>query len=839
MGDRVARLRFWLAGSAFLLIAVIVGFIGYGRYRLHFGKMKLPLPPGVNIVREAGGWTYSRANGSRTLYTVHAAGFQQGRDGKTALHEVSMVLFGKNGDRHDRVYGHDFEYDEKNGVMRAVGQVHIDLESAKAAKAVGQEGESSTVEGPEGEESLAPDVVHVTTSGLVYLDKLGIAATSEDVDVQTGQMKGHARGADYSSDTGMLMLHSAVTLSGVSGGHDVRITAQQAQFEQPAQVARLTNATYESEGKSIAAEHAVLHRRTNGTLGSVDAEGNVTLTDGGGKAVARTAELRMDPAGQPESAVLAGGITYAGNEPLRQVRAEAKDAEVSFAETGKRDPDHAVFTGAVHFTERIRADKTVEAWSTREVAAEKLETWMRRGSARNMQLDRAEATGNAKFVSVDAAREASRTEIAADELKAAMSRNGAVGLDRLTGNGHTVVTQMTKDGVQQTSTGDTLDARFAAVTGLTAKAKRASTNIGTSTDLTSAVQEGHVAVTRRIPPHLNGAKRQVAEEIQRAVAGRATYDGKSNQLTLSEAVRMSDAASTVWARQIAIDRTTGDAHALGPVKVDYVGQSGSSKQVADAMHIVAEHADVDGANSTAMFHGNPVRVWQGGNQIQAPEVQVERDERRLMARGTGDSVAVRTILESAPGSGGTGQQSGAAQPGCGAVKQVSAGGSKAQVTGTGAVRVASAGLVYSGVSRQVEFTGGVRADTPDATLRAAKATAFLSGDRGKASSGFSSFEGELERLVANGSVEIALPRTRASGDKLTYDAAGRIFMLSGIGQEPAKAMDARGTTTAAAFRFGACDDTLEAMGEAPGVSSQRVETEAAASGANKKEKPGR
>src|SRR3569623_3609551 len=102
MGDRVARLRFWLAGSAFLLIAVIVGFIGYGRYRLHFGKMKLPLPPGVNIAREAGGWTYSRANGSRTLYTVHAAGFQQGRDGKTALHEVSMVLFGKNGDRHDR-----------------------------------------------------------------------------------------------------------------------------------------------------------------------------------------------------------------------------------------------------------------------------------------------------------------------------------------------------------------------------------------------------------------------------------------------------------------------------------------------------------------------------------------------------------------------------------------------------------------------------------------------------------------------------------------------------------------------------------------------------------------
>ena len=232
MRDRVARLRFWLAGSASLLLAVIVGFIVYGRYVSHLRHLKLPLPPGVNIEREAGGWTYSRANGSKTLYTIHAAGFQQGKNGKTTLREVSVVLFGKNGDRHDRVYGHDFEYDEKNGVLRALGLVHIDLESAKAAKAVGQEGEASTVEGPEGEESLAPDVVHVTTSDLVYLDKLGIAATSEDVDVQTGDMKGHARGADYSSDSGMLMLHSAVTLAGTSGGHEVRITAGQAQFEQ-------------------------------------------------------------------------------------------------------------------------------------------------------------------------------------------------------------------------------------------------------------------------------------------------------------------------------------------------------------------------------------------------------------------------------------------------------------------------------------------------------------------------------------------------------------------------------------------------------------------------------
>src|SRR5438874_12343609 len=154
MRDRVARLRLWLAGSAFLLLAVIVGFIGYGRYVSHLRRLKLPMPPGVNIVREAGGWTYSRANGSKTLYTIHAAGFQQGKNGKTALHDVSVVLFGKNGDRHDRVSGQDFEYDEKDGVLRALGMVHIDLESVAAGKAGGQDGQATVVERPGGAESV-------------------------------------------------------------------------------------------------------------------------------------------------------------------------------------------------------------------------------------------------------------------------------------------------------------------------------------------------------------------------------------------------------------------------------------------------------------------------------------------------------------------------------------------------------------------------------------------------------------------------------------------------------------------------------------------------------------
>jgi lipopolysaccharide export system protein LptA len=366
------------------------------------------------------------------------------------------------------------------------------------------------------------------------------------------------------------------------------------------------------------------------------------------------------------------------------------------------------------------------------------------------------------------------------------------------------------------------------------------------------VQQGHVTMTRRIPPHLDAAKKQVGEELQHAVADRAAYDGTTDRLTLSGAVRMSDAASTLWARQVEMDRATGDAHAMGPVKVDYIGEPGSSKQPGDAMHIIAERADVDGANSSATFYGSPVRLWQSGNQIQAPEVQLERDPKRLIARGRGDaaanSSAVRTILMGGPESGGGGQGGAvAAQPHCGVAKPVStdpstahgANASRTQGTTSSVVRIASGGLVYSGLTHELEFTGGVRADTPDATVRAARATAFLSGERGAQSSAPASFKGGLNKIVANGAVGVARPGTHASGEKLVYDAATRIFVLSGSGGEPAKATDARGTTTAAAFRFNACDDTLDAMGEAPGATTQRVDTDAVASGAKQREKLGR
>jgi hypothetical protein len=186
MRNRVERLRVWLLGSAVFLVVVIAAFVGYARFLRHLRHLKIPANLGVNIVRESGGWTLSRAAGSRTLYTIHAAKWEQHTNGKVALHDVSIQLYGKDGTRRDRIYGDEFEYDQSSGVVRALGVVHIDLQAGDVA---GKPAAPANAGGADAK------VLHVTTSSLVYMEKLGVAATSEYIEFQGGAMTGNATGA--------------------------------------------------------------------------------------------------------------------------------------------------------------------------------------------------------------------------------------------------------------------------------------------------------------------------------------------------------------------------------------------------------------------------------------------------------------------------------------------------------------------------------------------------------------------------------------------------------------------------------------------------------------------
>ena len=130
MRIRVESLRVWLLGSAVFLVLVIAGFIGSARYLRRHLLSSLPAKLGLNVLRETNHYTLCPSVQNRTTYCIRAATAVEHTDGKIGLHDVSILLYGQKGDRNDRIYGDEFEYDQNAGVVRAHGVVHIDLQAA-------------------------------------------------------------------------------------------------------------------------------------------------------------------------------------------------------------------------------------------------------------------------------------------------------------------------------------------------------------------------------------------------------------------------------------------------------------------------------------------------------------------------------------------------------------------------------------------------------------------------------------------------------------------------------------------------------------------------------------
>jgi lipopolysaccharide export system protein LptA len=846
MAMRIERLRVWLLVSAGLLVVVIAGYIGSARYLRRHLLAKIPSKLGANVEIDTSGITWSHTSGPVTDFVIHAAKDIKHKDGKVELRDVWMKMCGRQQRRADMVRGDDWEWDQKTGVVRAQGLVHIELRDAGGKPGCTAEDDATS--------SDSSNALRVTTRDLIYMQQLGVAATSAPIEFDSGTMHGHAVGADYASDTGSLMLHSAVTIAGVSGGQQVELNAASAEMDGQERVMRLANARYTAgsgmTARTAEAEHAVLHLRANQTLERIEAQGDVKMQAGGGAVSSANADVTMNEAGHPVKALLKGGVRYAAMTPLAERRGEAQEAEIAFDGKSSPQAQHAVFTGAAHLAERNRTD-TKAAWNTRELSAAKVEVALATAAAGKNEMRDAEAVGGAKFTEVNAATGASgvsaksgTTEISADDLKAhfaAEAGNAQPQLEAIAGRGHTLVHQIDAKGVEQTSAGDTLEARLQR--GNSGKGIGSKGSVGKGLEdadtLASAVQTGHVVVTRKNPA--KGAKDGSAGEqhadVQEAQAEQATYDGDSDRVVLRGGVHLKDSDKDsdgqLWADNVTLDHATGNALATGEVRAEYAPTAKSATRGADQepSHIMAQRAELDHAKGTAVFHGAPVRMWQGGSQVQAPVVEINRSTKQMTARGENapgamQADAVRTLLMSDR----TGQPAGAPAAGPAAACAASGDAENSTQTQQRAIRIASGGLMYSAILGEAEFTGGFRAETAGATIRANAGTVYLRDTKGAKDAaaaqavllGVPSLEGNVDRVAAIGQVVINRPGLRATGERLLYTAAEQNFLLTGDAKNPATARDERGSiTTGAALRFrpgcGATGDTVEVLSTVPGM----------------------
>ncbi|HTK95748.1 MAG TPA: hypothetical protein VL382_08925, partial [Terriglobales bacterium] len=127
------RWRRWFALGAILIVVVVAAFWGYNRVRswtIQRAANKVAKKYGVEVQQSAQGWTISKSEGGRTIFTVRASNALQYKEGGRAeLDEVNIIIYGRQANRFDQIYGRKFSYDPQTGEIRAEGEVHIDLES--------------------------------------------------------------------------------------------------------------------------------------------------------------------------------------------------------------------------------------------------------------------------------------------------------------------------------------------------------------------------------------------------------------------------------------------------------------------------------------------------------------------------------------------------------------------------------------------------------------------------------------------------------------------------------------------------------------------------------------
>ena len=353
--------------AAAVLVAVIAGYVAYARHRATDWLKGLPGRYGVDITTN--GVSFTHALGANTQFTLHAGRQVQHQDGKITLHDVGIVLYGAKSDRSDRIHGSQFEYDPKAGVLEGVGDVYIDL----AAPATDAEKGALKSKPAAARDEDDARIIHVKAQGVTFLVNEGSASTPAPVEFIAGGMTGNSVGASYDSKNGVVVLKSAVHLSGLRNERPVVITAGWAELDRQGNLAKLEGAKAilqtEDGARTAAADHAVVHMRPDGSPQRIDGEGHVVLTGDGAKSSHGVAhgdrmEMELNPEGQPQNGVLTGEVTFHNDAPAQQEDGRGQQAQVAFDALGR--PVHSLFTGDVEM--QVHATGSERQLNAAEVA---------------------------------------------------------------------------------------------------------------------------------------------------------------------------------------------------------------------------------------------------------------------------------------------------------------------------------------------------------------------------------------------------------------------------------------------------------------------------------------
>ncbi len=701
---------------------------------------EIPKKIGFEVQQSAQGFTISRSEQGRTIFTVRASKavqFKQG--GHTELHDVYIILYGRDSSRFDQIYGADFEYDPRSGDVSARGTVQIDLEANPQGLATPDQVPPKELKNP----------IHLKTSGLIFNQKTGNAYTNEKVEFRIPQASGSAVGVNYVAKGNVLTLQSQIDIV-LTGAHAARVTAAHGIVTRDPRQIVLQAPLMVSGADKLEAEKATLFLRDDNTVERILASGEVQANLKGQSemhARAAQAELLITHASTPtlRTAVLSGNVQVdsMGTQPMH---GSAGRVVLSFSGKNRLDKIHA--EDGVKLAQHQTHGPAMAAANVR-------------GAGRSHANPPAsKAIGSASTFPNSSGTSAQDLEIASTGMDVFLTKDQR--LDRAQTSGAGQITIFQPESNQRTLvTAAKFEVKFDAKRGEPTRLKALHGAPDARTVTTAPGQPDRITTSNALDVGFRPAGGIEAivqqgdftyvEGDRKAWSDAARYTPVDQTLTLSGSPRIVESGMTTTARSMRLNRSSGDAVADGNVKSTYSQlkeqANGALLAASDPIHVTSRSMTAHRSPAVALYTGG-ARLWQNANVIEAPTIQFDRDRRSLTAQGNGQPVS--TVLVQI-------DKSGKATP----------------------IVITSSRLTYADSERRIHFDGGVTAKGADVTITGKQMDVFLFARTQTSDSQPVTGAGRLEKIVAEGDIVIQQPGRQANGQKLVYTAADDKFILTG------------------------------------------------------------
>jgi lipopolysaccharide export system protein LptA len=688
-------------------LALLVGVLGLITVSFIKGRKNARQIPPVaradarlsdKVVAITEGYSYLSSESGQKKFLLTAARDTSYADGRHELERLELIAYAADGKESGRVKADRGSYRQEDD--RVVFRGHV--------------------------VATAADGLEVTTEALDYDQKNQVAKTDVAMAFKRAEMSGSATGAVLHAKDKKLELHKDARLVVASKDQSeppVIISGQRADYAQKDGVVRFMGAVAVAQGTQAGRADVMtgVYRQGTNKLERVEARGNAQLhSQESGKASevqARDIDFYFDEGQRLKQVVAVGGARARSLEKDAPREITAEKIEAYYAPK----PQGGEITSAVTQGRTVLRIAPIEGASgpqaeERVIEADGAQVAFQPGGK---FMARAEANGNA-LLTIKPPASAPKAEMkrlraprfTAEFFEARNALKGFVAEGGATAEFEPLPQAAAdKPRPKRTLSGQRMTARF--------------------DEASQEVAELNVEGDAKF-----------AEGERRAAAGRAIYNGLTRTVALRARPQVWDAVARTNAEEIDTNVDTGESFARGRVRTTYYSRETTNgaapfKEGQSPVFITADRAAVRHREAAARYEGN-ARAWQDDNFVRGDTLELDNNERTMIATGGVQSALYSVEREVEPGR-----------------KEVVP------------VFASADRMNYFDERRLVRYAGRVKLRQGTDQVEAAEAEATM--DEGHKMTGF----------MAKQNVVLTQPMRRGTGDRLDYTAATDSAVLTG------------------------------------------------------------